>query len=224
MDVALKVEKKDKNKSILLFEYNVLLALKGLKHVCNVHDFVKNSEQNLIVMDLLGSNLAKIRKILEINYEFSIAIQLLIEMLAAIEEVHKRGFIHRDVKASNFVLSQDYREVFIVDFGLAKKHLDNAGAPYKQRRKADFRGTVSFASLNAHNNIDLSRRDDLWSLYFVMLDFLEEKLKWREVKEYTMDQVKDIKTRCLDDPEPLLWDKTKNIEEVKEIYRYIRGL
>jgi hypothetical protein len=78
--------------------------------------------------------------------------------------------------------------------------------------------------LNAHNNIDLSRRDDLWSLYFVMLDFLEEKLKWREVKEYTMDQVKDIKTRCLDDPEPLLWDKTKNIEEVKEIYRYIRGL
>ena len=73
-DVALKVEKKDKNKSILLFEYNVLLALKGLKHVCDVHDFVKNSEQNLIVMDLLGNNLAKIRKILEINYDFGIAI------------------------------------------------------------------------------------------------------------------------------------------------------
>lgn len=28
-DVALKVEKKDKNKTILLFEYNVLLNLKG---------------------------------------------------------------------------------------------------------------------------------------------------------------------------------------------------
>jgi len=46
---------------------------------------------------------------------------------------------------------------------------------------------VSFASLNAHNNIDLSRRDDLWSLYFVILDFLNEKLKWREQKDYTMD-------------------------------------
>jgi len=43
-DVALKVEKKDKNKSILVFEYNVLVSLKGLKHVCNVYDFVKNSE------------------------------------------------------------------------------------------------------------------------------------------------------------------------------------
>ena len=56
-------------------------------------------------MDLLGSNLAKIRKVLEITYDFKIAIQLLIEMLDAIEEVHERGFIHRDVKASNFVLS-----------------------------------------------------------------------------------------------------------------------
>jgi serine/threonine protein kinase len=50
-DVALKVEKKDKNKTILLFEYNVLLNLKGkillslnlligLKHVAGVYDFV----------------------------------------------------------------------------------------------------------------------------------------------------------------------------------------
>lgn len=40
---------------------------------------------------------------------------------------------------------------------------------------------------------DLSRRDDMWSLYFVILDFLNEKLKWREQKEYTMDEVKNIK-------------------------------
>ena len=151
-------------------------------------------------MDLLGSNLAKVRKMLEVNYSLKIAIQLLIEMLEAIEEVHNRGFIHRDVKASNFVLSQDFKKVFIVDFGLAKKHLDSNNQPVKQRRKADFRGTVSFASLNAHLNIDLSRRDDLWSLYFVILDFLEEKLNWREFKEYTMDEVKNIKTECMQNP------------------------
>lgn len=143
-------------------------------------------------------------------------------MLDAIEEVHDRGFIHRDVKAvsytlefinpqSNFVLSQDNKHVYIVDFGLAKKHLDDNKNPVTQRKKADFRGTVSFASLNAHNNIvskrffkcfqDLSRRDDMWSLYFVILDFLNEKLKWREQKEYTMEEVKNIKTDCLQNPE-----------------------
>ena len=114
--------------------------------------------------------------------------------------------------------------MYIVDFGLAKRHLDGSKKPVKQRKKADFRGTVSFASLNAHNNIDLSRRDDLWSLYFVILDFLEEKLIWREVKEYTMDEVKDIKTKCLKNPEQYLWKKTKNILEVKNIFYYIKKL
>jgi len=86
----LKVEKKDKNKSILLFEYNVLRHLHGTKHVCNAFDFVKNTEQNLIVMDLLGYNLAKVRKSLESHYHFKVAIQLLIEMLEAIKEVHNK--------------------------------------------------------------------------------------------------------------------------------------
>jgi predicted Ser/Thr protein kinase len=76
--VALKIEKKDKNKSILMFEYDVLRTLQGLSHVCNVYDFVNNSEQNLIVMDLLGNNLAKVRKSLEESYSLDIAIGLLI--------------------------------------------------------------------------------------------------------------------------------------------------
>ena len=58
----------------------------------------------------------------------------------------------------------------------------------------------------------------------MILDFLEEKLVWREVKEYTMDEVKEIKTRCLKDPNRLLWDKTKNIQEVKTIFKYINSL
>ena len=102
------------------------------------------------------------------------------EMVVSVREVHKRGFIHRDVKASNFVMCKENRQVFIVDFGLAKKHLDSNNMPVPKRKSADFRGTVSFASLNAHMSIDLARRDDMWSLYFTMLDFLNEKLEWRE--------------------------------------------
>lgn len=139
-------------------------------------------------MDLLGINLAKVRRCLEQNYNFRLVTLILLEMLAAIREVHERGFIHRDVKASNFVLCRANCRIFIVDFGLAKRHLDQSSKmPVPRRRKADFRGTVSFASLNAHNNIDLARRDDLWSFYFTMLDFLNEKLEWREQRDYTIN-------------------------------------
>ena len=52
-------------------------------------------------------------------------------MIRAIEKVHSRGFIHRDIKASNFVFDRENRHIYIVDFGLAKKHLDKNGVPNK---------------------------------------------------------------------------------------------
>lgn len=58
----------------------------------------------------------------------------------------------------------------------------------------------------------------------MILDFLNEKLKWREQKEYTMDEVKNIKTECLSNPEEKLWIVTKDIPEVKNIFSHIQSL
>lgn len=58
----------------------------------------------------------------------------------------------------------------------------------------------------------------------MILDFLNEKLKWREQKEYTMDEVKNIKTDCLNNPEEKLWIVTKNIPEVKNIFFHLKSL
>lgn len=64
----------------------------------------------------------------------------------------------------------------------------------------------------------------MWSLYFVILDFLNEKLKWREQKEYSMEEVKNIKTECLNNPEEKLWIVTKDVPEVKHIFHHLKKL
>ncbi len=85
-------------------------------------------------------------------------------MLDAIKRLHERGYIHRDIKPSNFVMGKGKtkNQVFVVDFGLAKQHLSKNGTsadsnpigmPVDQRPTADFRGTITYASLNAHNKI-----------------------------------------------------------------------
>ena len=45
-----------------------------------------------------------------------------------------------------------------MDFGLAKDHIDlMTGKPTEPRKNTDFRGTIPYASLNAHNKEELSR-------------------------------------------------------------------
>jgi hypothetical protein len=98
------------------------------------------------------------------------------------------------------VIDHKTETVYIVDFGLAKLHMKK-GWVNQPRKRTDFRGTVSFASLNAHNQLELARRDDLWSWYFILLDYYNEVLKWRENKQLSMEEVREIKTQCFADYE-----------------------
>lgn len=79
----------------------------------------------------------------------------------------------------------------------------NNGVPLPMRTEADFRGTITYASLNAHLKLDLSRRDDIWSYYFMIMEFFNEKMPWKNYS--TKDDVKDVKMKCLSDPERFLW-------------------
>ena len=98
-------------------------------------------------------------------------------MLTSIENVHKAGLIHRDIKPSNFVMGrngEDKNRVYLVDFGLAKDHMNpNTGFVNPARRHTDFRGTIPYASLSAHMKEELGRKDDIWSFFFVLLEFLD---------------------------------------------------
>eukprot|EP01022_Parablepharisma_sp_SALTPOND_P012582 TRINITY_DN161_c0_g2_i8.p2 TRINITY_DN161_c0_g2~~TRINITY_DN161_c0_g2_i8.p2 ORF type:complete len:386 (+),score=13.43 TRINITY_DN161_c0_g2_i8:911-2068(+) len=72
---------------------------------------------------------------------------------------------------------------------------------------------------------DLGRRDDMWSFYFVILDFLNETLPWRNCKDNKVDEVRDVKARCLENPDELLWKTTTfGVEEIKNIFYSISGL
>lgn len=150
---------------------------------------------------------------------------MLIQTLEAIKEVHEAGFIHRDVKPSNFVLSQDQNKVFIVDFGLASRYVDETGAHQKDTEKDKcFKGTVSYASLNAHEFKELSRRDDMWSYFFMMLELLGESLSWRSNEKLSINEVKDLKKSALAEPEKCLFKVNQGSSELNTIFKHINSL
>ncbi len=65
----------------------------------------------------------------------------------------------------------------------------------------------------------------MWSFYFVILDFLNEQLPWRNCKDSKVDEVRDIKASCFRDPEHLLWrTTTASLPEIRDIFLYLMKL
>uniref|UniRef100_A0A3P9JMN1 Tau tubulin kinase 2a n=1 Tax=Oryzias latipes TaxID=8090 RepID=A0A3P9JMN1_ORYLA len=66
------------------------------------------------------------------------------------------------------------------------------------RPVAGFRGTVRYASVNAHKNKEMGRHDDLWSLFYMLVEFLVGQLPWRKIKEKEqVGKLKETYDHCL---------------------------
>jgi tau tubulin kinase len=111
-------------------------------------------------------------------------VNLGVGMIKAIRNFHELGFVHRDIKPSNFVFrSQHDRTPCLLDFGLAKRWKDPDGTVFPPRPNVGFRGTARYASINSHDGSDLGRRDDLWSLFYMLIEFSAPPLPWKSQRD-----------------------------------------
>ncbi|TPP60728.1 Tau-tubulin kinase 1 [Fasciola gigantica] len=188
--VAVKVESNRQPRQVLRMEVAVLRRLQGKPNVCTLYGCGKNTRFNYMVMSLQGKNLAELRRCLPAGiFTPSSAFRLVVQCLDALHTLHDAGFLHRDVKPSNFTVQrrrkEDQLQVTILDFGLARPYtVSGPGSEVRNPRPvAGFRGTVRYASVHAHEHRDLARRDDLWSLFYMLVEFVCGQLPWRRIRD-----------------------------------------
>ncbi|KAI5615856.1 tau-tubulin kinase 1 isoform X1, partial [Silurus asotus] len=196
-NVALKVESAQQPKQVLKMEVAVLKKLQGKNHVCKFIGCGRNEKFNYVVMQLQGRNLADLRRSQPRGtFSMSTTLRLGKQILEAIEAIHSVGFLHRDIKPSNFAMGRlpsTHRKCYMLDFGLARQYTNTNGEVRPPRTVAGFRGTVRYASVNAHKNKEMGRHDDLWSLFYMLVEFTVGQLPWRKIKD--KEQVGQIKER-----------------------------
>lgn len=69
-------------------------------------------------------------------------------------------------------------DIYLIDFGMAKRYVDGQGnhVPFSKGRK--FRGTYQWTSTNIDQGMAPSRRDDLWSLGYMLVYLRTGFLPW----------------------------------------------
>ncbi|KAL9690163.1 hypothetical protein QQ045_010559 [Rhodiola kirilowii] len=193
-EVAIKLESATTKHPQLLYESKIYRILQGGTGIPNVRWYGVEGEYNVLVMDLLGPSLEDLFNFCSRKFSLKTILMLADQMLNRIELVHSKWFLHRDVKPDNFLMGLGRRanQVYIIDFGLAKKYRDSTThqhIPYRENK--NLTGTARYASLNTHLGIEQSRRDDLESLGYVFMYFLRGSLPWQGMKGGTKKQKYD---------------------------------
>jgi serine/threonine protein kinase len=193
-EVAIKLESVKSRHPQLAYEYRLYRILQNKIGVPSVRWFGREGDYNVLVLDLLGPSLEDMFNFCGRKFSLKTVLMLADQLIARLEYIHCKNFIHRDIKPDNFLIGLGKNEnvVYVIDFGLAKKYRDpktHQHIPYHEHK--NLTGTARYASINTHLGIEQSRRDDLESLAFVLMYFNRGSLPWQGLKAKTKKEKYD---------------------------------
>ena len=218
-EYAIKFEKSNIKNSVILEELKIYYDLKGGEGIPKIHWEGEYKKYKVFIMDLLGPSLDKFFKI---NNKLNLETSLFLgeQMVRRLEYLHSKNYIHRDIKPNNFLLGRYNRKfndnnLYIIDFGLSKEYRDKkTNKHYDYNESSKFVGTPRYASVNTHLGIRQSRRDDLESVAYILIYFLNGDLPWQGIKAKTKSEKKekikisknkfDVSTQCENIPLELI--------------------
>ncbi|XCB29970.1 protein kinase [Arcanobacterium hippocoleae] len=158
-------------------------------HIVSVHDQgiaqTPDGDRAYLVMELVtGPNL---RRALSENGSFSLGTTLEIarQTLTALATAHEKGFVHRDVKPENILLSAQltnsdlsYRRSInakVADFGLARAASDSTGM-----QTSSVLGTVAYIAPEIVSRAKVTPAADIYSVGIMIYELLAGKLPIQE--------------------------------------------
>lgn len=151
-------------------EAKIYNYLNNLEFIPIFKDFFQCDIYNNLVIEQMENNVNILKGKLNKNNFKEITFQI----FKCLEFLHSKGVVHRDIKPNNFLIKND--KIKLCDFGCSKQILIKKKF-VKQTKLDGIIGSLNYISINVHNFLNPTMRDDIESVVYVIYNLLEN-LEW----------------------------------------------
>ncbi len=161
-------------------EIAVLKDMQGVRGFPVLRAVVRDQAVVQLVIQRLPHTLADLSHVAPLPFED--VCRIAVQTIDALEALHDKGWIHRDIKPDNTMFDDRTGTVYLIDFGLAKRCVDEKGVHIPDLKTSKITGTPRYCSVPVHQGHTASRRDDLESLIYSLQYVLDGHLPWSGAK------------------------------------------
>ena len=153
-------------------------AAAALDHpnICTVYEFDEADETTFISMAYVEGRSLK-KKIESGALEEEETLNIATQVAEGLQEAHKKGVIHRDIKSGNIMVT-DRGQAKIMDFGLAR-----TAEQTLLTKEGTFMGTIAYMSPEQARGEEVDQRTDIWSFGVVLYEMLTGHLPFKGENE-----------------------------------------
>ena len=137
------------------------------QNIVKLYEVYEDDEFFYLIMDLLRGGELFDEIVKRQKYTENDAAEVMLQLLSAINYIHKKGFIHRDLKPENICIRSG-QGIKIIDFGTARKF--TYGKKLRQ-----IIGTPFYMAPEIFNDKKYNEKADIWSIGIVMYIILTGK-------------------------------------------------